>query len=259
MSSLEKREAEGHPSRDSLTPSVFAPRRGTHFLYTLAFDHRYMKVKCIMVLMPGSTISTGVNALGVWAWAQAYPTVRRLYDYLPSISEERGSSSCTQGLDEALLYMANLSLHSEVDDLLQPASELMRNPTIWWPNLGKDDKERTKAFDVLSQARMDWAVFARIAFGEPSVDTILGALDDPDASKLFFIDGPGASDKTWTYTCLFDILIGQGRKVADSVDRNRGQPALIGSHNGVVVQAEYLEHLRDIIPQKADEGRETAC
>ncbi|CAJ0592721.1 unnamed protein product [Cylicocyclus nassatus] len=75
-----------------------------------------------------------------------------------------------------------------------------------------------------------------------AVDTILGALDDPDAPKLFFIDGPGAS----------------GRKVADSVDRNRGQPAPIGSHNGVVVQAKYLKQLRDIIPQKADEGRETA-
>ncbi|CAJ0602652.1 unnamed protein product [Cylicocyclus nassatus] len=35
--------------------------------------------------------------------------------------------------------------------------------TNWWTNLGKDDKERTKAFDVLSQARMDRAVFARIA------------------------------------------------------------------------------------------------
>ncbi|CAJ0607600.1 unnamed protein product [Cylicocyclus nassatus] len=41
-----------------------------------------------------------------------------------------------------------------VDDLLLPASELMRNPTIWWTNLGKDDKERTKIFDMLSQARM---------------------------------------------------------------------------------------------------------
>ncbi|CAJ0604454.1 unnamed protein product [Cylicocyclus nassatus] len=35
----------------------------------------------------------------------------------------------------------------------------------WWTNLGKDDRERSKAFDMLSQARMDWAVFARIALG----------------------------------------------------------------------------------------------
>ncbi|CAJ0591920.1 unnamed protein product [Cylicocyclus nassatus] len=37
--------------------------------------------------------------------------------------------------------------------------------SIWWTILGKDDRKRLKAFDMLSQARMDWVVFARIALG----------------------------------------------------------------------------------------------
>ncbi|CAJ0595897.1 unnamed protein product [Cylicocyclus nassatus] len=81
---------------------------------------------------------------------------RRKYEHLMDLPESIATFLISFALDGQGLY---------VDDLLQPASELMRNPTIWWTNLGKDDKERTKSFDVLSQARMDWAAFARTALG----------------------------------------------------------------------------------------------
>ncbi|CAJ0593971.1 unnamed protein product [Cylicocyclus nassatus] len=53
----------------------------------------------------------------------------------------------------------------------------------WWTNLGKDDRERSKAFDMLSQARMDWAVFARIALGRALRDVRAYVLN-PVRAKL---------------------------------------------------------------------------
>ncbi|RCN37952.1 hypothetical protein ANCCAN_16138 [Ancylostoma caninum] len=44
-------------------------------------------------------------------------------------------------------------------------------------------------------------------------NTIVSAAMDPSRPRLFFIDRPGGSGKTYRYNALFNILIGQNRKV----------------------------------------------
>ena len=44
-------------------------------------------------------------------------------------------------------------------------------------------------------------------------DVILSAADRQCPQRLFFIDGPGGSGKTYLYKALFNILIGRGMKV----------------------------------------------
>ncbi|KIH65341.1 hypothetical protein ANCDUO_04337 [Ancylostoma duodenale] len=40
-------------------------------------------------------------------------------------------------------------------------------------------------------------------------DTILAAITDSSRSRLFFIDGPGGSGKTYLYNSIFNMLMGQ--------------------------------------------------
>ncbi|GMT03439.1 hypothetical protein PENTCL1PPCAC_25613, partial [Pristionchus entomophagus] len=47
-----------------------------------------------------------------------------------------------------------------------------------------------------------------------AVDAILRVLDDPSLPCLFYLDGPGGSGKTYTYTTLYNIFKGMGLKVA---------------------------------------------
>ncbi|CAJ0607538.1 unnamed protein product [Cylicocyclus nassatus] len=87
-----------------------------------------------------------------------------------------------ESLATFLISFALDGLGLYVDDLLQPVSELMRNPTIWWTNLGKDDKERSKAFDVLSQARIGRSSLAQLS--EEPWDVRAYELN-PERAKLF--------------------------------------------------------------------------
>ncbi|GMS98625.1 hypothetical protein PENTCL1PPCAC_20800, partial [Pristionchus entomophagus] len=47
-----------------------------------------------------------------------------------------------------------------------------------------------------------------------AADTILRVLDDPSLPRLFHLDGPGGSGKTYLYSTLYNIFVGKGLKVA---------------------------------------------
>ncbi|CAJ0608719.1 unnamed protein product [Cylicocyclus nassatus] len=76
---------------------------------------------------------------------------------MPTLEIFSGQNHSAAVLRRALVYCNSLDRINE-------------EPTIWWTNLGKDDRERSKAFDMLAQARMDWAVFTRTALGRASGD-----------------------------------------------------------------------------------------
>ncbi|CAJ0590320.1 unnamed protein product [Cylicocyclus nassatus] len=119
-------------------------------------------------------------------------------DYLhEGMSEEEAIAAAYYDLEEG-----NIKSNINIASFNIPTPSLSRRPTTHAYDTAFCSTEGNRLYGTLNSQQ------------KAALDTILGALDVSDAPKLFFIDGPSGSGKTWTYTYLFNILIGQGRKVA---------------------------------------------
>lgn len=102
-------------------------------------------------------------------------------------------------------------------------------------------------------------------------DTILSVLDDPYLPRLFHLDGPGGSGKTYLYKTLHNIFVGKGLKVDSidwvffaqyyslgglhSLDRNRCESPSRRSHYGLSLQNQHQEPLRRFLPSSTRQRR----
>ncbi|RCN43056.1 hypothetical protein ANCCAN_10937 [Ancylostoma caninum] len=122
-----------------------------------------------------------------------------------SLSEDYRNRGASEEESEAAAYY-------DIEERIARAGKNLRNflppPTVPPPQMNE------VSFDPVECAHKGALLHATLnAQQERACNTILSSVSDPTRPRLFFIDGPGGSGKTYLYNALFNILIGQNNKV----------------------------------------------
>ncbi|CAO4373342.1 unnamed protein product [Caenorhabditis nigoni] len=123
-----------------------------------------------------------------------------------SMSEDFVFRGCGEEEAEARAYedvrekMSRLG--KDIQSFIAPPIHVLTAPLIDHIDFDDIRKEGDRLIDTLNPQQMD--AFRRI----------IEAVDDPRLQRLFFLDGPGGSGKTYLYNVIFKVLLGKDIKIA---------------------------------------------
>ncbi|KHJ95768.1 hypothetical protein OESDEN_04280 [Oesophagostomum dentatum] len=137
-----------------------------------------------------------------------------------SLSEDFRRSAATDEEAEALAYyeMADAPQQHQIDleQLIDPPPRPRQSFDVETVDQGATREEGDRLYSTLNSLQ------------KGAADKVFEAADNPTSTRLFFIDGPGGSGKTYFYNALFCTLTGRGKKILPIVEKGTRQQIVNG-------------------------------